>query len=197
MMNVTVRPKGLGLGADRSVLDKRKESGRVLNKSKYDDYKLKQREADEEAAAEEERRGKKRRSRNHISRSREREQLDCDLRQAWLLPSLRVRCISPAFKAGKYYKRKMDVIDVISHRLCFCRADDGALLDSVPVSALETAIPRQEPAYVMVVAGENKGQVCEVIGHDRQRSRATVQTLTDRQVHQVSYDYICQYIRPV
>ena len=48
---------------------------------------------------------------------------------------------------------------MISHRLCICRADDGALLDSVPVSALETVIPREEPAYVMVVAGRNKGQV--------------------------------------
>jgi G patch domain and KOW motifs-containing protein len=54
----------------------------------------------------------------------------------------------------------MIVIDVVSPTHCSCQTEDGIFLDSVDISMLETVIPRDDPAYVMVVSGKRKGQVC-------------------------------------
>ena len=54
----------------------------------------------------------------------------------------------------------MIVIDVVSRTHCSCQTEDGIFLDSVDISMLETVIPRDDPAYVMVVSGKRKGQVC-------------------------------------
>ena len=88
----------------------------------------------------------------------------------------------------------MVVIDVVSKTHCICRTEDGILLDSVSIAMLETVIPRTDPAYVMIVSGKRKGLVGEVIERDRERYRATVQLLPDRdEIVQISYDDVCEY----
>lgn len=86
------------------------------------------------------------------------------------------------------------VVDVVSKNHCICKTESGRLLENISISKLETVIPRSDPAYVMVVKGKRKGQVCEVIERDKERYTATVQILPDRdEVFQLDYDDICEY----
>lgn len=55
----------------------------------------------------------------------------------------------------------MIVIDVVSRKHCTCKTETGKFLDNVSISKLETVIPRGHPAFVMVVSGKKRGQVCE------------------------------------
>lgn len=71
----------------------------------------------------------------------------------------------------------MNIIDVTSLDSCMCRTDDGKLLESesvyllyafygiyyvildLPQGSLETLIPKEKHATVMVVAGKHKHKV--------------------------------------
>jgi len=188
-----------------------KDSSRVLNKEKYDEYKAKQ---DQENAKQEDRKKdgsskkkKRRRSRSRSSsrerksdRKSEKKSTSADKRkrdardEAWLHPLLRVRCIDSKFKEGKYFKEKMIVVDVISEKHCICKTESGKLLDKISTSKLETVIPRTDPAYVMVVNGRRKTQIGQIIERNKERCIATIQILPDRdEIFQVGYDDICEY----
>uniref|UniRef100_A0A0P5MGM2 G patch domain and KOW motifs-containing protein n=1 Tax=Daphnia magna TaxID=35525 RepID=A0A0P5MGM2_9CRUS len=193
-----------------------RDSARVLNKEKYDEYKTKQeKERSEKEKRDHDSRKKRKHSRSprHGSRrrssSRERREIRDDKkdsrskkpskssdvkREPWLHPLLRVRCVDSSFKDGQFYKQKMVVVDVVSKNHCICKTENGRLLENISISKLETVIPRSDPAYVMVVKGKRKGQVCEVIERDKERYTATVQILPDRdEVFQLDYDDICEY----
>ncbi|XP_046651868.1 G-patch domain and KOW motifs-containing protein-like [Daphnia pulicaria] len=190
-----------------------RDSARILNKEKYDEYKTKQdKERNEKERNDRESRKKRKHSRSPSHRSRRsgsRERRDekkesrsknrsskgsDEKREPWLHPLLRVRCVDSSFKDGQFYKQKMVVVDVISKNHCICKAENGKLLENVNISKLETVIPRSDPAYVMVVKGKRKGQVCQVIERDKERYTATVQILPDRdEVFQLDYDDICEY----
>jgi len=193
-----------------------KELSRFLNQEKYAKFKAEQ---DRENAEKTEERRKrdghsKKRSKRSRSRSRDRTRDRSGSRErksdkksssadkhgrdekprAWLYPMLRVRCIDSKFKDGKYYKTKMVVVDVISEKHCICRTEDGKLLDKISTSKLETVIPRTEPAYVMVVSGKRRSQIGQVIEKDKERCKATIQILPDRdEIFQIGYDDICEY----
>ena len=62
---------------------------------------------------------------------------------------------------------------------------------------LETLIPKSESGVVMVVRGENCGQVGRIVARDKSRYVATVQLVLTDDVLSTDYDNICQYLGPV
>lgn len=48
---------------------------------------------------------------------------------------------------------------MVTAELCECETDDGMLLKEVHPAWLETVIPKVPPHVVMIVRGDNKGQV--------------------------------------
>ncbi|XP_040201066.1 G-patch domain and KOW motifs-containing protein-like, partial [Rana temporaria] len=113
---------------------------------------------------------------------------------SWLHQDLKVRFINKHYSGGKYYISKMLVEDVVSPTSCICRTESGRILEDIKQKKLETVIPKEEGAHVMVVLGKHRGQVGRILHRDWQKSRALVQL----QGHQdgeatLSYDVICHY----
>ncbi|KAJ4921318.1 hypothetical protein JOQ06_022682 [Pogonophryne albipinna] len=94
---------------------------------------------------------------------------------SWLQRDLKVRFIDKSFKGGKYYNSKMCVEDVLSPSTCICRTDEGRLIDDVKQGMLETIIPKLESESIMVVLGEHRGQVGRILQRDKNKCRAMVQ----------------------
>ncbi|GIY03614.1 g-patch domain and KOW motifs-containing protein, partial [Caerostris extrusa] len=99
------------------------------------------------------------RSKRHHSRERSEEKhRTSKSSQTWVKPQLRVRFINDKYQKGKFFNEKMVVVDVMSSKSCFCKTDDGRILDDISPSMLETVIPRHENAYVMIVQGKYSGE---------------------------------------
>ncbi|GBN13587.1 G-patch domain and KOW motifs-containing protein [Araneus ventricosus] len=140
------------------------------------------------------------RSKRHHSRERNEENRSYSSKSSklWVRPQLRVRFIDDKYKKGRYFNQKMTVYDVMSSKSCSCKTDDGKYLDDISPSMLETVIPRDESAYVMIVQGKYSGELCTILKKDRSNCVATVQFLSDRnKALKVEYESICEYVGDV
>ncbi|XP_074163427.1 G-patch domain and KOW motifs-containing protein [Sminthopsis crassicaudata] len=118
----------------------------------------------------------------------------------WLRRDLRVRFVDKKHHKGRYYNTKMIIEDVLSPDTCVCRTDEGRLLEGLREDMLETLIPKEEKARVMVVLGPQAGQLGRLLGRDREKSLALVQLLHEEgqgTVLQLDYDAVCHYVGPV
>ncbi|KAF8782637.1 G-patch domain and KOW motifs-containing [Argiope bruennichi] len=137
------------------------------------------------------------RSKRHHSRERceENHSYSSKSSKLWVRPQLRVRFIDDKYKKGRYFNQKMTVVDVMSSKSCSCKTDDGKYLDDISPSMLETVIPRDESAYVMIVQGKYQGELCTILKKDRSNCVATIQFLSDRnKALKIEYDSICEYM---
>ncbi|KAM8793674.1 G-patch domain and KOW motifs-containing protein [Eudromia elegans] len=106
----------------------------------------------------------------------------------WLRRDLRVRCI-----AGRHFGSKLVVEDVVSGDTCVCRTESGQLVEGLREAMLETVIPRGDGDRVMVVLGEQAGQVGRILERDPSRGRALVQ-LGGGRLLALPYDALCHYV---
>jgi len=191
-----------------------KEKGKVLNLDKYEKYKEKDRIKKEEEERSRQRTPEKRRykdgekySRKSRSCSRDYDKKDRYDRspevkrikkgKTWVRPQLRVRCIDSKVKGGKYYNIKMEVLDVVTSDSCDCRTDEGKLVENIRTDKVETLIPKKDGGRVMVVRGERKGEIGQVIGRDKGKYMATVQLYQSDDVLSLDYDSVCEYLGEV
>merc|ERR1712179_757475 len=117
--------------------------------------------------------------------------------KTWVRPLLRVRCIDSKVKGGKYYNVKMEVLDVVTNESCDCRTDEGKLVEDIRTDKVETLIPKKDGGRVMVVRGERKGELGQVIGRDKGKYLATVQLYQSEEVLILDYDNVCEYLGEV
>jgi len=191
-----------------------RRNSKVINQDKYQEYRDKQEQEQEKSRAQQ-REGERESARDrdsHGDRDRDRkrhgdqrkkpkhsrsEKSESDGRPAnslpWARPHLRVRCIDQGYKKGRYYKEKVTVVDVVTSEQCVCEDASGRLLEGVSTRLLETVVPRQTGAHVMVVRGPQRGQVGAVLERDTRRCRTTVQLLPDQDLHTLDYDDVCEY----
>ncbi|XP_074538255.1 G-patch domain and KOW motifs-containing protein [Halichoeres trimaculatus] len=114
---------------------------------------------------------------------------------SWLQRDLKVRFIDKSFKGGRYYNSKMRVEDVLTPTTCVCRTEEGRLLDDVKQDMLETIVPKSENDSIMVVLGEQRGQVGRILQRDKNKCRAMVQLdRYEEKVFTLDYDCICHYV---
>ncbi|GAB1609063.1 G-patch domain and KOW motifs-containing protein-like [Argonauta hians] len=182
---------------------------KYLNKVKVDEYKMeeeKKKEKQMEAArkeADRSVRGKKRESssdtngHSHHKHKKHKSDQRCSNgdNPIWLRPEIRVRIVDKSYKKGKYYKSKVVVEDILSKENCICRTEDGRLLEELSQKMLETVIPKDEPAFVMILHGQYKGQVAAVLQKDKSKYVATLQLVREQDtVFKLDYDSISEYM---
>lgn len=114
---------------------------------------------------------------------------------SWLRPRIMVRVVSKSFQNGKYYNKKVRILDVVGHNECTIQLDNGSLVEGVKQRMLETVIP-PKGAKVMVVEGENKGKLGTLL--ERRKSgdteKAIVQLMNDLSIESYRLDDVAQYV---
>lgn len=114
---------------------------------------------------------------------------------SWLQRDLKVRFIDKDFKGGRYYNSKMLVEDVLTPTSCVCRTEEGRIVDDVKQDMLETVVPKSDNETIMVVLGEQRGQVGRILQRDKNKCRAMVQLdRYEEKVFTLDYDTICHYV---
>jgi len=63
--------------------------------------------------------------------------------KTWLRPRIMVRVVSKSFQNGKYYNKKVRILDVVGHNECIIQLDNGSLVEGVKQRMLETVIPQK------------------------------------------------------
>ena len=110
------------------------------------------------------------------------------LKITWISEGLKVRIID---QDSKYYKEKVLVANVNENKI-ECRTDSKKYVD-IKAKYLETVIPKETGAYVMIVEGQFRGKIAEMLRKNNDKSKATVRILNDEElVLDLSYDDICQ-----
>ncbi|XP_022692602.1 G patch domain and KOW motifs-containing protein-like isoform X1 [Varroa jacobsoni] len=182
--------------------------GKCLNRDRYDDYKRKhegyqgsrQSETIDLTAGFQDDRSRM----GHGENGKKSKKTKVDNKRPfigyWLQSQLRVRVVDDNWKDGRFANEKVVIEDVISRDVCFCRTDNGRLLEDVHMDMLETVLPRstvQATVPVMVVAGKYKGQVGHIVERDKKACVAYVQFVHDKKVYKLDFDYICEYVGQV
>ena len=110
------------------------------------------------------------------------------LKITWIREGLKVRIID---QDSKYYKEKVLVTNVNENKI-ECRTDSKKYVD-IKAKYLETVIPKESGAYLMIVEGQFRGKIAEMLRKNNDKSKATVRILNDEElVLDLSYDDICQ-----
>lgn len=112
----------------------------------------------------------------------------------WLHPGIRVRVISTSFKKGRYYNKKVRILDVTSFDSCTCKTEEGKILDDVSVEYLETIIPKSKGSYILIVNGKYKGKHAKLLERRKSEGVATVQLISNKHVTSVSFDDISEFV---
>ena len=110
------------------------------------------------------------------------------LKITWIREGLKVRIID---QESKYYKEKVLVTNVNENKI-ECRTDSKKYVD-IKAKYLETVIPKESGSYVMIVEGQFRGKIAEMLRKNNDKSKATLRILNDEElVLDLSYDDICQ-----
>lgn len=118
-----------------------------------------------------------------------------DSDRCWLRPGLRARIIDPHFGHGKFLNQKVQVIDVTSPGTCTVVTDERLLVNHVTASMLETVVPHDTGAKVMILKGSLKYEIAILLRRDSKRQEAQVQLLSDPQtIRTYSFDHVCQFV---
>jgi len=113
---------------------------------------------------------------------------------AWLHRDLKVRVVSEDFKKGKYYCKKVDIVDIVDPFTCTCKSESGRLLYEVPQTILETVVPKKVGSLVMVLSDENKYEVAELAEKDAKAGEVICITLEEKDVLTLKFDQVCEYV---
>ena len=162
---------------DKKEFDKFKN---VINKDMYDKFSAKQKEREKD--------WKKRPIFEDLQEEKSSNKKSKSVSRTWVRPKLRVRIID---RKSKYYKEKVLVTNVNENKI-ECRTDSKKYVD-IKAKYLETVIPKESGAYLMIVEGQFRGKIAEMLRKNNDKSKATVRILNDEElVLDLSYDDICQ-----
>jgi len=113
---------------------------------------------------------------------------------AWLHRDLKVRVVSEDFKKGKYYCKKVEIVDIVDPFTCTCKSESGRLLYEVPQTILETVVPKKVGSLVMVLSDENKYEVAELAEKNAKAGEVICITLEEKDVLTLKFDQVCEYV---
>ena len=113
---------------------------------------------------------------------------------SWLIPGIIVRIIDEHFLHGKYFRQKAVVQDVPSpyNANILVLNNENTYLDNVPEKYLETALPKIG-GKIMVVRGNYRNNVGEVIERNSQTQKITVRFYSDSKIKVLNYDDVAEY----
>ncbi|KAJ3260847.1 hypothetical protein HK103_007410 [Boothiomyces macroporosus] len=109
------------------------------------------------------------------------------IQKQWIRPHIRVRILSK-----KNYNQKGIIQDVVSLNTCIVKLEGGNLVDFEQCD-LETVIPRVGKR-VLVVKGEEKGQVAELKEYNSKSERVVVQIEATFDLVTLTFDDVSEYV---
>jgi len=115
--------------------------------------------------------------------------------KTWITPRILVKVVSKSFQNGKYYNKKVRILDVVGRDKCIIQLDNGSLVEGVKQRMLETVIP-SAGGKVMVVEGRNKGRLGTLLERKKRGDdeSAVVQMMGDLSIETFSLDDVAQYV---
>ncbi|PAV69568.1 hypothetical protein WR25_02073 [Diploscapter pachys] len=137
---------------------------------------------------------KDRKDEKSSSYKREGEYYRSEPTELWARADLLVRFVDEKYKGGRYYEKKLRVVDVASRKNITLEDDQGRSLYEIPQSWIETVIPKSEGEMVMIVGGRHKGQAGEMIAKDKAKSRLSVKLQRNHEIVKVDFDDVCQLV---
>lgn len=191
--------------SDVSIVDLKKLSeGHPALKFMLKDKERERDERDEKDTSSYSKKDKERRhessSSKHSSKSSRTSSKDDDSSssKSWLRPNILVRVVSKSFENGKYYNKKVRIIDVVGHNKCTVILDSGSVVEGVKQRMLETVIP-QQGGKVMVVEGVNKGKIARILEKKSGKEECVVVQMLggDLSVETFPMDSVAQYVGSV
>lgn len=114
----------------------------------------------------------------------------------WLAHHIMVKVVDKHLQGGKLYLKKAEVIEVLRPKVCTLYSrDTRKYYSNVHQSQLETVVPQEEGARVLVVQGQHKGQRARLLKRSKDAQIAVVQFLSDlSQVAKLPFDDVSHYV---
>lgn len=113
----------------------------------------------------------------------------------WVASLIRVRIVDKRSGGGKLYLKKGTVVDVRPDGGADVRLEEeGRGVVTVHQDQLETVVPKEPGAAVMVVAGEHKGRKGRLLRASTSSGAAALQLLGDMEVVRVLLDDVAQFM---
>jgi G patch domain/KOW motif-containing protein len=112
----------------------------------------------------------------------------------WVAPLIRVRLLDKKASGGALYLKKAVVVDVHPGGVCDLRVEGSGQLVTLPQRQLETVVPKEAGASVLVVAGKHRGRRGRVLQSSTSKGAVAVQLSGDMVVVQMVLDDVAQYM---
>ncbi|KAK9845269.1 hypothetical protein WJX81_001675 [Elliptochloris bilobata] len=114
---------------------------------------------------------------------------------SWLAPHILVKVIDKHLCGGRLYLRKAEVVDVPAPTRCaLLLPDTGETVADVHEDQVETVVPRELGARVLVVAGPHRGQRAWLLSRSGAAGVAAVQLAAELDVMRLGFDQISHFV---
>jgi G patch domain/KOW motif-containing protein len=173
------------------------KQGKVLNQTQYDAVRRKIEGPSKDLSGKliETNGVQKLEERRETSQHREYEERDrSSSSRMWAMPNLRVRFVDDRYKRGEYFKQKMVIVEAADANNCELRDERGKMHYQIKQKWLETVIPRERDARVMVVAGKYRGQIGAVAERDNKRESLWLRLLQNDEMIKLSFEDVCEWM---
>jgi len=113
---------------------------------------------------------------------------------AWLLPNIRVRCVSKTYKGGLLYLKKGTVMDILPDNSFIIMTEDGKLIEDLKEDDLETIVPKKQGERVIIVKGPSRGAFGRIYHVQKNSKKIQISVEGDGdegQILELKRGYIC------
>lgn len=155
------------------------QEGRIINKTKFDDYKYNNNNRNDEAST------------SDSMKKKDNQYQSKNYSEIWIRPNIRAEIRDKKFKDGRYYKEKVVILSTDGDK-CTCRTKNHKVLENVPQSILRTVMPRSNDDLVMIVRGPNRGQLASIEHLGRHDATVKLVGKIFKPLN-LSLDDICEY----
>ncbi|GAX84888.1 hypothetical protein CEUSTIGMA_g12309.t1 [Chlamydomonas eustigma] len=115
----------------------------------------------------------------------------------WLHPRIKVRVVDKKLQGGRLYLKKGVVSDVHPGGLADVCMDEDRQVLQLTQSALETVLPKEEGALLLVVAGPLKGCRARLLRSNKDEGVAAIQLTSDFSIQRLLMDDVAMYVGQV
>ena len=106
-----------------------------------------------------------------------------------------MKVVDKHLQDGKLYLKKAEIIEVLQPKLCTLYSrDTRKYYSNVHQHQLETVVPQDEGARVLVIQGKYKGQRARLLKRNKEAQLAVVQFLSDFQVEKLPFDDVSEFV---
>lgn len=112
----------------------------------------------------------------------------------WVAPLIRVRVVDKRLQQGRLYLKKGVVLDVAPDGSCDVQMEEGRQVVTAHQDQLETVVPKEAGAAVMVVQGKHKGRKGRLLQVSLSSGAAALQLVGDMAVVRLLLDDVAQFM---